>query len=107
MPWYMTNDARRDAARQKAERDRLPTPRCSVLCAPGEPCSITDKEECAVKDLTCTMELFEYEDLSDGWICSNCDTSFRATKRKEKEAEKHGCPNCGARVIEWQEADDT
>lgn len=56
-----------------------------------------------MKDITCRMELYEYPDMKDGWLCSNCSTPFYDSAAACKRAEKNGCPCCGAKVVEWED----
>jgi hypothetical protein len=49
MPWYTLDDARRDAAKQKAMRDaaHLPSPNCSTFCCASEgKCVVTEDGRC-------------------------------------------------------------
>jgi len=48
----------------------------------------------------CVMQLMEFPDLSDGWVCSACDAQFKATARFERNTH---CPDCGREIIEWED----
>lgn len=52
---------------------------------------------------TCIMNLYEYPDLSDGWMCSHCESTFKATKKFEKSTH---CPECTSHIREWEQYDE-
>ena len=47
---------------------------------------------------TCTMDLYEESDLSYTWVCSNCETRFKDTRKFEKNTH---CPKCEAEITDW------
>jgi len=50
------------------------------------------------------MELMEFPDLSDGWVCSECNAQFKATVRFEMNTQY--CPDCGREIIEWEDEEN-
>jgi len=70
MPWYTTADAIRDAEKQK------------------------------MNERKCMMELMEFPDMTDGWVCSECGEEFKASRKFEKNTR---CPNCNCLIAEWEE----
>ncbi len=54
------------------------------------------------KENFCTMQMIEIG-VTDGWICSACETEYPATRKFEKSTH---CPGCEATISEWEAFDD-